>query len=45
MIAEPGWEEVADKALKWAEVNTKPVGTASNAEETSSFTPRSSRAA
>ena len=21
LIAEPGWEEVADKALKWAEVN------------------------
>ena len=25
-IVEPGWEEVADKALKWAEVNAKPVG-------------------
>ena len=31
LIAEPGWEEVADKALKWAEVNAKPVGTASKA--------------
>ena len=30
LIAEPGWEEVADKALKWAEVNAKPVGIASN---------------
>jgi pimeloyl-ACP methyl ester carboxylesterase len=24
LIAEPGWEEVADKALNWAEANTKP---------------------
>ena len=24
VIAEPGWEEVADKALNWAEVNAKP---------------------
>ena len=24
LIAEPGWEEVADKALKWAEANAKP---------------------
>jgi hypothetical protein len=31
LIAEPGWEEVADTALKWAEVNAKPVGIASNA--------------
>ena len=31
LIAEPGWEEVADKALKWAEVNAKPMGKASNA--------------
>jgi pimeloyl-ACP methyl ester carboxylesterase len=30
LIAEPGWEEVADKALKWAEVNAKPEGIASN---------------
>ena len=26
LIAEPGWEAVADKALQWAEVNAKPVG-------------------
>ena len=31
LIAEPGWEEIADKALKWAKVNAKPVGMASNA--------------
>ena len=31
LIAEPGWEEIADKALEWAEVNAKPVGMASNA--------------
>ena len=31
LIAEPGWEEVADRALKWAEVNAKPVAIASKA--------------
>ena len=31
LIAEPGWEEIAEKALKWAEANAKPVGIASNA--------------
>ena len=30
LIAEPGWEQVADKALTWAEVNAKPMGTASS---------------